>query len=129
MDEDTEQPEMIPIVNSDARTYQLHAYTTPPQEPGASVEACGVCTERVLPGLNYLPADFIEKARVPFSDDGRVRGYEDSLRFQDPAEMPEFAVKVLASVTASRRWLRRWLDAEKRLPVREAIDARLGEIG
>lgn len=108
-----------PVINTEARVYQLAYYADRPDGPPSDKIDPRVCeVVKLLPGLNYVDEDTLVKVRFADLDT------QGRLRMADPSDLEVFRAIELAGVS-SRPALRRWRDTETRAEVRKAIDAAL----
>jgi len=122
---DTNEPDkLVPLVNHEARIYQLACYDAPtvttPDSVGARVVQVRPTRKvAILPGLNFVSLAFLRACKFQPED------YQGRIVPQDVAQLPGYQAAALAAATTSKRALRKWRESESRPEVVKAIDERL----
>jgi len=123
--------DLIPVINHEARNYQLTAYKPDSRTPEelerlstmyrgqAPASAREVEHLTLLPGLNFVSKELVEAARLN-PDTSNVR-----VSFRNVADLPQFEAIELAKNTVSRQSLVLWRTQETRSQVVAAIDESL----
>lgn len=124
---------MIPIINHEARNYQITAYVprvvTEDSEntrkaieatrggPVVSAHETKICV--LLPGLNYVPQPILQASRFD-PNKSNVK-----CEIKDPTDLADFLALALVENTTSKQALLIWRTAEARPSVTQALDAKL----
>lgn len=116
---------LVPLVNYEARVYQLATNVPHDPDPEGMPREMRVIrlhrqeTLSVLPGLNFVPLAFLRQCGFKPED------YEHKIVPQSVATLDDYQAQAVARNTTSKTALRRWLAAETRQTVRQAIQDRL----
>ena len=134
MSNETTQPEIVPVILHEARTFHLSYYneTDEDREVRAAKEeqygkgqapivAKRLETVAILPGLNYVSSIALDRAKFE-PDHSNVR-----CSFRDPTGIPRYEALDLVKNTTSKQALVAWRMQETRAEIIEKIDARLTE--